>query len=348
MAGAVFPAEDHNEMTIVKLEGVTKSFPGDNWVSGFMARVRRIGEPRKRKVVLRDIDLEVGRGEVFGILGPNGAGKTTLLKLLATLLIPDSGRIFVAGVDAIADPTEAKRRIGLCTSEERSFYYRLSARENLEFFGILAGVSRKTIAARIEEVGKAVDVAHVLDYPFRSFSTGMRQRLAVARAMLADPEVLIFDEPTRAVDPRHAEELRRMMRDRLAHEFGKTVLVSTNILEEAWTTCDRVAILSGGRIVAEGAPEELSTRFADRRRFSITLDRFESDFIEKLRAIDGVATVEVEREQDDVSIVVEIDLRGRNLTTLLGTLAGNGIAIKAFRQLDDERFEIFQAATSGE
>lgn len=333
-------------MEIVELRGVCKSFPGDNWVSSVLARVKRAGKPRGRQTVLHDIDLSVRRGEVFGILGPNGAGKTTLLKMLATLLIPDAGKIFVAGVDAVADPMEAKRHIGLCTSEERSFYYRLSARENLEFFGIMCGVSRPDVHERVERAAEAVDIAFALDRPFRTFSTGMRQRLAVARAMLADPQVLIFDEPTRAVDPVHADEIRKLLRDRLAREFGKTVLVSTNVLEEAWSTCDRVAILSGGRVVAEGSPEELSARFSQRHRYAIALDRFEPEFVEAIRALDGVVGVDVQTTGLDVALTVDIELRGRNLTALLATVAGNGVAVKGFRQLDDEPFEVFSAATS--
>jgi ABC-type multidrug transport system ATPase subunit len=202
------------------------------------------------------------------------------------------------------------------------------------------------VRERVVEVAAAVDIDYALDEPFSTFSTGMRQRLAVARAMLSDPDVLIFDEPTRAVDPVHADEIRRLVRDKLARELKKTILVSTNVLEEAWSMCDRVAILSGGQIVAEGAPEELSTRFTQRHRFAIALDRFEPNFAEKLRDLEGVATVDVDASGADVNLIVEIELRGRNLTSLLGTLAGNGVAIKRFRQLDDEPFEVFSAATS--
>jgi ABC-2 type transport system ATP-binding protein len=331
---------------VVALRGVAKSFPGDNWFKSWLTRVKRIGEPRGRQTVLHDIDLEVRRGEVFGLLGPNGAGKTTLLKMLATLLLPDRGEIFVAGVDVLADPMGAKRHIGLCTSEERSFYYRLSARENLEFFGILSGVAQRAVRERVCEVAADVDIEYALDQPFSTFSTGMRQRLAVARAMLSNPDVLIFDEPTRAVDPVHAEEIHRLMRDKLAGEFKKTIMVSTNVLEEAWSICDRVAILSGGQIVALGPPEELSARFAERSRYAISLDRYEPAFAEKLRALDGVAAVDVEEKGAEIDMIIEIELRGRNLTSLLGTLAGNGVAIKRFRQLDDEPFEVFSAATS--
>ena len=327
---------------IVELRGVTKSYPRTYRVSEWL---RRFGRRRERRTVLDDIDLQIERGSVFGLLGPNGAGKTTLLKLMSTLLLPDRGKIFVDGIDAVADPMAVKRRIGLCTSEERAFYYRLSARANLEFFAILAGLPRRIVASRAIEVAKTVDIDGVLDYEVRTYSTGMRQRLAVARAMIADPDVLFFDEPTRAVDPVHTDAIRTLMRDRLARDLGKTVVVSTNVLAEAWSICDTVAILSNGRIVAQGTPLELGNRFADRRRYAVSLDRFDEHLIERLRAVAGVGTVEI--MDGEPGLIVDLELRDRNLTTLLSVLGGNGVTIRAFRQLDDEPFDVFSAATAG-
>jgi len=327
---------------VVELRGVTKSYPRSYRVTEWL---RRIGHRRERRVVLDNIDLQIERGSVFGLLGPNGAGKTTLLKMMSTLLLPDRGEIFVAGIDAVADPMGVKRRIGLCTSEERAFYYRLSARANLEFFAILAGIPRRLVAARATEVAKTVDIARVLDYEVRTYSTGMRQRLAVARAMLADPEVLFFDEPTRAVDPVHTEAIRHLMHDRLSRELGKTVVVSTNVLAEAWSICDTVVILSDGHIVARGTPLELGNRFADRRRYAISLDRFDENLLERLRAVEGVGTIET--MDGEPGLIVDLELRERNLTSLLGVLGGNGVTIRSFRQLDDEPFDVFSAATAG-
>jgi len=327
---------------IVELRGVTKSYPRTYRMSEWF---RRFGRRRERRIVLDDIDLTIPRGSVFGLLGPNGAGKTTLLKLMSTLLLPDRGRIFVGGVDAVAQPMEVKRRIGLCTSEERAFYYRLTARANLEFFAILAGLPRSIVAARVIEVAKTVDIARVLDLEVRTYSTGMRQRLAVARAMLADPEVLFFDEPTRAVDPVHTEAIRMLMRDRLARELGKTVVVSTNVLAEAWSICDTVVILSDGRIVAQGTPLELGSRFANRRRYAISLDRFDDGLLERLHSVTGIGSIEM--MDGEPGLIVDLELRERNLTSLLGVLGSNGVTIRGFRQLDEEPFEVFRAATAG-
>jgi len=327
----------------VQLRGVTKSFPRAYAVTEW---VRAFGRRRERRVVLDRIDLTIPRGCVFGLLGQNGAGKTTLLKLMSTLLLPDRGEIFVDGVDAAADSMEVKRRIGLCTSDERAFYYRLSARANLAFFAILAGLPRRRVKKRVMEVAEVVDIANSLDYEVRTFSTGMRQRLAVARAILADPDVLFFDEPTRAVDPVHTEAIRSLIRDRLARELKKTVVLSTNVLAEAWSTCDTVVILSNGRIVAEGTPLELRNRFVGRRRYAVSLDRPDEKLVERLRAVAGVGAIE--NMVGEPGLIVDIEQRDRNLTSLLGVLGGNGVTIRGFRPLDEESFDVFRAATAGE
>lgn len=212
----------------------------------------------RKKNVLRDVDLEIRRGELFGLLGPNGVGKTTLLKMMATLMLPDSGCVSIDGIDAVAKPMQARSRIGFCSSEDRSFYFRLTARENLRFFGALAGLRGRRLNARIEETLADVALLDAIDRRFGDFSSGMRQRLVVARSLLSDPPILLFDEPTRAVDPIHADELHKLMRDELVGRRGKTVVLATNLLQEAWALCDRVAVVCNGGIAAVGPPDQLN------------------------------------------------------------------------------------------
>ncbi len=195
---------------MLTVEHVDKSFPVAH---GFGAMLRSLtGRRVPRAPGAFDVTLEVGRGELFGLLGPNGAGKSTLLKLLSTLTVPDRGRMTIDGIDVAARPLEAKRRIALCTSDERSFYFRLTARQNLEFFGALMGLSGARLKRRIEECAELVDMRQFLDLGFGGFSSGMRVRLTVARALLSDPAIMFFDEPTRAVDPVHAEDIRALIR----------------------------------------------------------------------------------------------------------------------------------------
>ena len=215
------------------------------------------GFPRK-KDVLREVDLDVRRGELFGLLGPNGVGKTTLLKMMATLVLPDRGSIEIDGIDAVAKPMLARSRIGFCSSEDRSFYFRLTARQNLRFFGALCGLRGSRLNERVTQTLAEVGLLDAIDRRFGEFSSGMRQRLVVARALLSDPPILLFDEPTRAVDPIAADGLHRLMRDDLVDRQGKTLVLATNLLQEAWSLCDRVAVVSNGTIAALGPPEQLN------------------------------------------------------------------------------------------
>jgi len=216
---------------------------------------RKLAHPVR---ALRDVSLQIRQGEVFGLLGPNGAGKTTLLKLLATILLPSEGRAWVNGLDVIRQGAEVRRTVGLATGEERGFYWRLTGRENLEFFGGLFGLAPQWARQRVKAALELVDLAPFAEELVGRYSTGMRHRLDLARALLPDPSVLLLDEPTRSLDPAGAEQLRSLLR-RLGRERGKTALLVTHDLVEAATTCDRVAIIRDGAIcdvVPAGSSEQ--------------------------------------------------------------------------------------------
>ncbi len=205
---------------------------------------------------LRGVDLRVGTGEIFGLLGPNGAGKTTLLKVLSCLVLPDRGRALVAGEDTVHEG-RVKPRIGLVHTDERSFYWRLSGRENLAFFARLYDVPRKRIKPRIDELLIRVDMTEAADRRFSDYSSGMKQRLAIARALLHDPPILLMDEPTKSLDPSSALSLRSFVKDELQRRDGKTVLLATHNLREAEILCDRIAILVKGRVRQVGTVAEV-------------------------------------------------------------------------------------------
>ncbi len=321
---------------------VSKSFPS---AYGLFAWIKHHGRT-PRRTALNDISLRVLPRQLFGLLGPNGAGKTTLLKLLATLWLPDRGTIVVNGIDLAADPDAVKRQIGLCTSEERSFYFRLTARENLDFFGALAGLGGAALRTRIAEVVAIVDLSASLDRRFDTFSSGMRVRLALARALLANPQILLLDEPTRGVDPVHADSMRRLLREELVGRQGKTVVLTTNILEEAWSVCDTVAILNEGKLVAQGAPAELNAQIGGRVRYAITFDRIAADLVERVRAIEGVLQADTGGRRGE-TLTVELIAGGRTLTQLLHTASANGTTVLGVRPLDDGLLELFRTTTTG-
>ena len=245
-------------------------------------RLRREHDKRERFRAVDGIDLVVEPGEIFGLLGPNGAGKTTTMKMLATLLIPTSGTIRVLGIDPLMRPREVRARLGAMLSGERSLYMKLTGRENLEYFAALYHVPPGETKARIEKVLAAAKLADRADDYVERYSTGMRQRLALARALLPDPPLVVLDEPTVGLDPQASRDLRDRVRELKAQ--GRTVLLTTHYMEEADQLCDRVAIIDHGRIVALDTPAALkrTIRAEEVVHLEIGLDGDESAVIDRL------------------------------------------------------------------
>src|SRR2546421_1455555 len=255
-------------------------------------RLRREHDKRERFRAVDGIDLTVQSGEIFGLLGPNGAGKTTTMKMLATLLIPTSGTIRVLGVDPLERPREVRARLGAMLSGERSLYWKLTGRENLEYFAALYHVPPAGSRARIANVLAAVKpAARAADYVER-YSPGMRQRLALARALLPDPPLVVLDEPTVGLDPQASRDLRDRVRELKAQ--GRTVLLTTHYMEEADQLCDRVAIIDHGRIVALDTPTALkrTIRAEEVVRLEIALQGDERPVIDRLARSATVARSE--------------------------------------------------------
>ncbi len=217
--------------------------------------VRALSMSRGARQLFTELSFALHESERLGLIGPNGAGKTTLLKALCGLVLPESGVIEIKGVPA--GSAALPRVLGLVHGEERSFYWRLTARENLNFYARLHGLSRGRREGVVAELLERVDLSKDADRRFGDFSSGMRQRLAIARALLADPPVLLMDEPTRSLDPLSASRLRSWIKDELHGRLGKTVLVATHNLQEAEQLCHRVAILARGVLRAADTPEAL-------------------------------------------------------------------------------------------
>jgi len=232
---------------MIAIRNLSKSF---RQTKSLAESLRHPFRPEKRINVLKQITLTIHRGELFCLVGPNGAGKTTFLKILAGLILPDEGEINLKGP------------VGFMSGEERSFYWRLSGRQNLEFFASLYNLSYRESKKKVQELSVLFGLESFIDRMFMKYSTGMRQKLAIARSFLSDVPLLLMDEPTRSLDPLAQQELRRLILELVVREQGKTVLFTTHHLEEAERFSDRIGILHQGRLVAAGAIEELKQRFA--------------------------------------------------------------------------------------
>lgn len=236
------------ETDAIQVRAVKKHFPV---IRGFKELF--LHPFQKRHVVaLNGVDLEVKPGQCFCLLGPSGAGKTTLMKILSTLVLPDEGSIFVNGFDVEKEPEKAKTSIGFAINEGRSFYWRLTGRQNLSFFAAIGGLDPVEEEKKVAELLDLAGLEKVADLRFNTYSSGMRQMMAFARALLTDPGVLFVDEPTRSLDPRAAQKVRRFLREELVDRQGKTVFWATHNLAEAQEFAHEIAIIDSGRIRIRG------------------------------------------------------------------------------------------------
>ncbi|THE12800.1 ATP-binding cassette domain-containing protein [Bacillus timonensis] len=204
---------------------------------------------------LKHVKFTVEKGQVVGLLGENGAGKTTLLRTIATLLTPTDGYVKVAGYDTQKNPEEVKKRIGVLFGGETGLYDRLTARENLEYFAVLYGLSKHETKVRIDELARMFGMRDYLNRKVGGFSKGMRQKVAIARTLIHNPEIILFDEPTTGLDITSSNVFRQ-----LVHQLkrdGKTIIFSSHIMEEVSMLCDSVAMMHKGELVYHGHIEEL-------------------------------------------------------------------------------------------
>jgi len=237
----------------IVVEGLGKVFHSPAGLREMM-RGRLFGKPVE---ALADVSFTVPRGQIACMMGPNGAGKSTLVRILGGLLLPSAGRAEVGGFDAGAGTSEFRRRVAFVVGDERSFHYRVSGRGNLHYFAALHGLPADVARRRTGELLERVGLAAAADRRYREYSRGMRQRLAIARGLLGDPQVLLLDEPTLGLDPLGARDLRAFLRDDIIRGAGRTAIVCSNDPAEARAMADRVLFLEGGRLRGESAPDRI-------------------------------------------------------------------------------------------
>ncbi len=309
-------------MLAIQTKDITKRFARS---SGY----RDLLPFRKKQWVMavEGISLEIEEGEFFGLLGPNGAGKTTLIKMLCCLVLPNSGSARVFGHDVVKEDAAVKRLVGLVSSEERSFYWRLSGRENLRFYAALYHIPRPRALARIDELLDLVGLSDKADIRFQNYSTGMRQKLAIARGLLSEPRLLFVDEPTRSLDPISARAVRAFLKEKVAGE-KTTVILATHNLTEAEQLCDRLVIMNRGKISALGSVKELRSYFQKKEKCELQVRNFSEGVMAQLRNVEGVLECSVTGQRDGVAGVrMMISKRSSVLPRVLELMVTNGAEV---------------------
>lgn len=260
---------------------------------------------------LDGVSFSLRRGEVLTILGPNGAGKTTLMKIVATLLTPSRGSVRVEGIDVAAHPRAARARLGLVLGGDRGFYPRASARENLEYFASIAGVPWKQRRTRINALLDRVGLAARAGDRVEAYSRGMRQRLHIARGLLAEPPLLLLDEPTIGLDPESALSIRGLVNSLRAD--GRSLLVTTHYLHEAERLSNQSIVIVDGRLRARGTAEQIAAQGGLMSVTSFSTATLPDAVLAGIRAIPGVHGVIIDELRGQFVVAIGWAVHGRNV-----------------------------------
>jgi ABC-2 type transport system ATP-binding protein len=297
--------------------------------------------PHQSQPALRQIAFTIKQGQAFGLLGPNGAGKTTLIHILSTLLIPSIGTARICGYDIVKQSRQVRRVIGLAASSERSFYFRLTGYQNLEFFGGLLGLRGKQLTKRVEEVLESVGLTQARNVLFMRYSTGMKRKLSLARCLLHDPEVYLLDEPTSGLDPKSAYHIQQIIAD--LKSCNRTILLATHDMGVAESLSDTVGILREGELVAVNTPAKLRSIIKTRKmKVTFSSSTFNSDcdrihcLLDALRSVPIVSEVRV----GNPSIVLYLKEQ-LNVTEVIGVLSKARLEITSIQVVEPSLEDVF-------
>jgi len=278
----------------IETHSLTKQFPK---TKGWRGLIHKVYDPP----VVNDVSIMVSKGELFGLVGPNGAGKTTLIKMLSTLILPSAGSVLVNGY-SLRNAQQIKQTVGLVTSDERSFFWRLTGTQNLEFFAALDQIPRNETQDRVVQVMALMGLQDLAAKPFQTYSTGMRQRLSIARALLSNPKLLFLDEPTKGLDPESSHQLQDIIQNQLSHLAGVTVFMASHNLEEVEQICDRVAIMRTGKIIACGTMDELRAEIPHRLQYEVQVQGYPTAAQTNTK-LDWVPNLQVETDEDNTQLL---------------------------------------------
>ncbi|HIH01023.1 TPA: ABC transporter ATP-binding protein [Thermoplasmata archaeon] len=305
----------------------------------------RVFRPKKRKegkvvTALDSVDLRINRGELFGVLGPNGAGKTTMLKILSTLLLPTSGKAYVAGFDVEKDLLEIRRRINMVSGGEISGYGLLTVRENLWMFSQFYGVKSKDAHERIDVLLERFGLRDKDKEKVRTLSTGQRQKMNVIRGFVTHPEIIFLDEPTLGLDVNAARTVRDFVVDWIREDGNRTVVLTTHYMMEADELCDRIAIIDDGKILACDTPANLKRLV--RMNSTLTLSVAGLNDINGFSSIPGIgnfsSTKDVEGNLTKLRFVLEDE---SSVSDIVSTVIGRGSKIVSLQKTEPTLEDVF-------
>jgi ABC-2 type transport system ATP-binding protein len=293
----------------------------------------RAGFFRRRETpALVGVSLGVPRGAIFGLLGPNGAGKTTLLSIFATLLLPDRGTVTVLGHDVVRDAHALRRRLNMA-SGNASFVWALKPPEILDFYGRLYGLSGARLRRRVEELLEMCELTAHRRVPYNELSTGLKQRLALAKALVNDPELLFLDEPTLGLDPDVSVRLREHVA-RLRRERGMTIVLTTHYMREAEQLCDEIAFIKGGRVLARGTADALKQQIKIGDVIALRLDPPEVPWLAEMAGV-------LRCVADDGRLECTVDDAEKRLPQILHALHTEGVVVRDVEVREPDLEDVF-------
>jgi ABC-2 type transport system ATP-binding protein len=310
-----FAIEAHQLMKKFPARSGTGDKPSDEAASApkrkFFAFRKK--EPKQMFTAVDGVDLQIRRGEIFGLLGPNGAGKSTTIRMLCTLLEPTSGSARVNGFDVVKQANDVRRSLGTVLAGERSIYWKLSGRENLEYFAALYHIPPAVAKKRVEELLERMEIKDRANELVEKYSTGMRQRIAIAKALLARPPILLLDEPTLGLDPQAARNLRELIAQ--LKQEGHTILLTTHYMEEADQLSDRIGIIDTGKVIALDTPAGLKRQIEQKEVIKLEVAGWHAEIGDKLKSIAGIENL-MSRQQGEADLW-EVNMQAQNSRTAI-------------------------------
>lgn len=330
----------------VRLEAIDKSFHTHHFFSRRPGETKRRIYHRRTVHAVNHVDFGIRPGEIFGLLGPNGAGKTTTVKMLSGLIKPSGGVVYVEGMDVEKQRKEVLRNLGVVLEGTRTVIWPLTPLENLAYFGTLKGVKRKELKIRSRELLQFIGLGDKMDIQVRKLSRGQKQKLAICIALVADPSVLLLDEPTTGLDVQSSRGIKDKLRE-MAREFGKSVLVTTHDMHVAQELCDRIGIIDQGKLVACKETRELLGLFSD-QTYVFQIDRLPEDGI--VERVPGVLSVEAVESEDGPALVVGIEpepaVRSAALYKVTEELKRAGLTLRGIQQRQATLENVFLRLTT--